>query len=119
MSPKVNPHEFIAHTPAGDPVLFNSDVGRIRDDGSVQQGMAVNQPQRAAFINSRARGKLQLDNFTHEAIHEVLPKMKEQQVKRLSDFLTDVLWKAGYRRITEKKHARPVPGRRSGRSRNA
>jgi len=50
-------------------------------------------------IDPRQKSKDRLDTLTHEWFHMVLPEATEQEVIRLANHLTRILWGQGYRRI--------------------
>lgn len=39
-----------------------------------------------------------LDSFIHETLHTALPRLSESEVCRVAGDISQVLWKAGYRR---------------------
>jgi hypothetical protein len=61
-----------------------------------------------------ATGQDHLDTFIHEGIHVCLPNATEKQVATYANFLSGLLWKAGYRRLNEIKRKSVRRGRSGG-----
>lgn len=62
------------------------------------------------FIDTKYHGKDLLDSFCHEAAHAERPELSEAEVTKLSRFLSELLWKAGYRQVPPKRRKRRKQG---------
>jgi hypothetical protein len=56
------------------------------------------------FINTSATHQELLDSWLHEGLHVAKPRMSEAEVREVAGFLTELLWKAGYRHPEDRKH---------------
>jgi len=54
-------------------------------------------------IDSRLRGKKEMEISIHELLHWALPFLNEDAIRMLSRKLTDFLWNQGYRKIDSGK----------------
>jgi hypothetical protein len=115
---KVNPLDFDVTTPSGDTLNFDSRIGLSKAKHGIAAFNTV-VPMRVVVIDGREKGKEMLGSFIHEASHSAFVNLEEPDIIKLEHFLRDVLWSAGYRRNTEKKHGGSLQERRSGRGRNA
>lgn len=62
-------------------------------------------------VNPCHRGKDLLDTFVHEACHSLFQNLSEEAVTEAAKAITTILWKAGYRRRSERplrKHQRSI-----------
>jgi hypothetical protein len=71
-------------------------------------------------VDTRLSPRRQLEVFVHEATHIALPsltdrptkaecKKGEQEVDRIGKVISDILWRANYRKVVlENKHSTPV-----------
>lgn len=50
-------------------------------------------------IDSRLKGKKELEIYIHESLHYLFPKMTELEVIKKAILLTNTLWHEGYRKI--------------------
>jgi hypothetical protein len=53
----------------------------------------------AIWIHPKTSKKCKLNTITHEAIHIAYPSLTEQQTIDGADLISEILWKAGYRKI--------------------
>lgn len=110
-------NDFVVNTPSGTPINFDARIGLTKAQHGVSAFTNL-VPMRLVVIDGRMRGKSMLDNYLHECAHTLFPGLTEADVVEIAAFLTDVLWKAGYRRTSEaKKNVQHK--RRSNRSRHA
>lgn len=49
------------------------------------------------LVDSAARGRRLLENWIHEGIHSERRDLTEREVEHLADFVSRLLWRAGYR----------------------
>ena len=49
-------------------------------------------------IDPRQEPKEMLDTIVHEILHEGLPELNEEGVERVSNLISEVLWREGYRK---------------------
>lgn len=56
------------------------------------------------FIDHKANGKKHMEILLHEATHLLLPSATEEEVERISIWLTNTLWQQKYRRIDDRNH---------------
>jgi hypothetical protein len=92
-----NQDDFTAKTPNGDVVYVTSNIG------TGLSGVALSQARHSITIDGRQRGKAKLDTFIHESLHILYPELSEQCILKSANFVAEVLWKAGYRRISEQR----------------
>jgi hypothetical protein len=57
----------------------------------------------AIWVHPGISKKNKLNITTHEAIHAAYPDLTEQQTIDGADLIAEVLWKAGYRKIKNRK----------------
>jgi len=50
-------------------------------------------------IDERLKGKKLLEIYAHEALHAIQPSLSEEEVIKVSRFLTEFLWRENYRKI--------------------
>lgn len=62
--------------------------GRSHGEGSIE-------------IDSRLKGKKLIEIIFHECLHELFPKLSEDEVIKKSILLTNTLWHEGYRRVDD------------------
>lgn len=56
-------------------------------------------------LDSRLKGKKELEIILHEAMHILFPEQEEEEVIKKSILLTNTLWYEGYRKIdNDEKH---------------
>jgi hypothetical protein len=53
----------------------------------------------AIVITPSRESRDRLDTWIHETLHTALPKLSESEVRRVAGDVSQVLWKAGYRRL--------------------
>ena len=53
---------------------------------------------RVMVVDSRLRGREEMDTIIHEAMHAAKWKMPEREVVLMAERITAVMWAAGYRR---------------------
>jgi len=68
-------------------------------------GISAQEP--LLLVDSAIRGKALLVNWLHEGLHSERPDLTESEVIRVSEFLGELLWRAGYR---SKKVCQPYSG---------
>jgi hypothetical protein len=72
-------------------------VKNLRDQtGQKLHGCADDYPLE---IDSKLKGKKELEIYLHEMIHYIHPKMEENDVVRFSIVITNTLWWEGYRKV--------------------
>lgn len=54
-------------------------------------------------IDSRLKGKKLLEILVHEGVHAYNFNMEEEEVIKLSRFMTDLLWREGWRKVDNKE----------------
>ena len=59
-------------------------------------GLAESYP---LLVDSRLKGKKELEIMLHEATHYIFPDMDEKKVIRISVLLTNTLWHEGFRKV--------------------
>lgn len=101
-------HDFEVKSPHGRTINFDDTIGVTTD------AFVTRKPMMMVTLDGRMRGKKKLGRYCHESLHILFPALGEKDIIDAERFIADVLWEAGYRRITETKHGRPVQGRRSG-----
>jgi len=89
------PDDFTIKTPKGEVVYVTANIG------TGLSGVAITVAKHSITIDGRQRGKEKLDTFIHEALHIIFPDASEAVVESNANFVADLLWKAGYRRISE------------------
>lgn len=93
----MNHDDFTVCTPSGAVVYVTSNIGTGLD------GVAISAARHSITIDGRHRGKKKLDTFIHESLHILFPDASEKTVAEGAAFVAEVMWKAGYRRQSEKK----------------
>lgn len=58
------------------------------------------------LVDSAVRGRAQLENWIHEGVHSERRDLTEREVEHIADFVSRVLWRAGYRRKEPRARAR-------------
>lgn len=89
--------DFTVIAPNGEVVFVTANIG------TGTAGVAFPDAERSITIDGRQRGKEKLDTFIHEALHIAFPDEDEKEIAEGANFVAEVLWKAGYRRNSEKK----------------
>jgi len=81
----------------GKPFSFSFKHGGKRWDVMVDDplGMCVYEP--LIFVSSAHQGEEQLDSFIHEGLHAVTGDRTDRLISRYANFLSTLLWRAGYR----------------------
>ena len=86
-------------------LLFNS---KLPFTGKNKNNIGLMDPFRedgtdyvAIWVHTNLSKKEKLNVTTHEAIHAAYPSLTEQETIDGADLISDVLWKAGYRKITK------------------
>jgi len=80
--------------PFGDKLytLSRADLGGYCED---------NEPDKSPleiWVNPRARGRVELEFFIHEALHAEFPQMGENAVQAAGEDIGAWLWQNGYRK---------------------
>ena len=52
-------------------------------------------------IDSRLKGKAELETMIHERLHFIFPEMDEEKILTTGEILSDYLWIHGFRRIKD------------------
>lgn len=60
--------------------------------------------KREIIIDKKAHGKKHLELILHESTHLLLPEATEEEVERISIYLTNTLWQQKYRRVDDRNH---------------
>jgi hypothetical protein len=78
------------------------NLGRERAVGQYSHG------DRHMDVDPRQPPREMLDTIIHEGVHAAFRELPEDAVIRVAGFLTETLWRAGYRRVElgETKHRR-------------
>lgn len=74
-------------------------VPNLKDDGIID---APDIPNKHLKINSKLRGKKELETILHEALHGCIWNLSEEDIQQTGEDLANLLWKLGYR-CQEKK----------------
>ena len=90
------PDDFVVLTPKSEVVYVTADIGTGLD------GVAISSARHSITIDGRLRGKKKLDTFIHESLHIVFPEKPEREILEGASFVAEILWKAGYRRMSER-----------------
>lgn len=59
---------------------------------------------REIHIDKKANGKKHMEILIHEMTHLLLPDASEEEVVRISIYITNTLWQQKYRRIDDRNH---------------
>lgn len=59
---------------------------------------------REIYIDKKANGKKHMEILIHEMTHLLLPDASEDDVVRISIYITNTLWQQKYRRIDDRNH---------------
>lgn len=59
---------------------------------------------REIHIDKKANGKKHMEILIHEMTHLLLPEASEEDVVRISIYITNTLWQQKYRRIDDRNH---------------
>lgn len=56
------------------------------------------------IIDKKATGKKHMEILIHEVSHLLLPDASEEEIVRISVYLTNTLWQQKYRRVDDRNH---------------
>jgi len=59
------------------------------------------------LIDSRCKGKKELEIYIHESLHYLFPELSEEKTERKAILLTNTLWHEGYRK-TDNSNDEPM-----------
>lgn len=62
-------------------------------------GMVDYSKDKVIFVDPRQKPKDYLDTVIHESLHLTCPDWTEEKVISVAKSLTDIVWRAGYRRV--------------------
>ena len=89
--------DFSVVSPTGEVVYVTANIG------TGTSGMAFADGAASIVIDGRHQGRDKLDTFIYEALHVVFLDEDEESVSNSANFISDLLWKAGYRRNSERR----------------
>jgi hypothetical protein len=89
--------DFSVVSPTGEVVFVTANIG------TGASGVAFADGDKSIVIDGRHQGCDKLDTFVHESLHIVFPDEDEETITDAANFISEVLWKAGYRRNCERR----------------
>lgn len=87
------------------PVVVYKKLGRARPSHSSNKksktpyGQWVEGDPCQIMVDPRQEPEEMLDTIVHEVLHEALKETTEEGVERISNLISSVLWKEGYRKV--------------------
>lgn len=60
--------------------------------------------KKEVIMDKSLNGKKHLEILLHELTHLLLPEATEEEVERISIYITNTLWQQKYRRIDDRNH---------------
>ena len=85
------------------PIVVYKKLGRARpkriDNNKTPFGQWVEGDPCQIIVDPRQEPEEMLDTIIHEVLHEALKETTEEGVERISNLISSVLWKEGYRKV--------------------